>query len=189
MSCGDCLSSTRKCFLITLNMLLMIVGLVMAGATGYYCMQISKKIAYNTYIGCGLGLVTFLFPMFIVCGGYESRCYLIFNNIIMILLSIAELVAASFYFIPDKVDLVKKILDLPKEYYDWIDSHLAIVGIVGGSIVAVQLLTVIIGGVHANSAKKTKENDIEMPLTNQPPKRTYREKAIEKYDLERFRSE
>ena len=38
-------------------------------------------------------------------------------------------------------------------------------GIVGGSIVAVQLLTVIIGGVHANSAKKTKENDIEMPLT------------------------
>lgn len=41
----------------------------------------------------------------------------------------------------------------------------SIVGIVGGSIVAVQLLTVIIGGVHANSAKKTKENDIEMPLT------------------------
>ena len=33
----------------------------------------------------------------------------------MIRLSIAELVAASFYFIPDKVDLVKKILDLPKE--------------------------------------------------------------------------
>lgn len=30
---------------------------------------------------------------------------------------------------------------------------------------AVQLLTVIIGGVHANSNKKTKENDIEIPLT------------------------
>ena len=35
------------------------------------------------------------------------------NNIIMILLSIAELVGVAFYFIPDKVELVKKILDLP----------------------------------------------------------------------------
>lgn len=68
--------------------------------------------------------------MFIVCGGYESRCYLIFvwmhmssnsqNNIIMILLSIAELVGVAFYFIPDKVELVKKILDLP----DTVDSQI-----------------------------------------------------------------
>lgn len=31
----------------------------------------------------------------------------------MILLSIAELVGVAFYFIPGKVELVKKILDLP----------------------------------------------------------------------------
>lgn len=30
---------------------------------------------------------------------------------------------------------------------------------------AVQFLTVIIGGVHANSSKKARDNDIEMPLT------------------------
>ena len=183
------MSSTRKCVLITLNMLLMMVGLIMAGATGYYCIQISKKVAYNTYIGCGVGLVTFLFPMFIVCGGYESRCYLIFNNIIMILLSIAELVGVAFYFIPDKVELVKKILDLPDTYYKWIDAHLGIIGIVGGSIIAVQVLVVIIGGIHADNNKKTKENDVEIPLTAQPRPSTYREKAIEKYDLNRYRNE
>lgn len=42
------------------------------------------------------------------------------NNIIMILLSIAELVGVAFYFIPDKVELVKKILDLP----DTVDSQI-----------------------------------------------------------------
>lgn len=35
----------------------------------------------------------------------------------------------------------------------------------GGSIIAVQVLVVIIGGIHADSSKKTKENDVEIPLT------------------------
>ena len=71
--------------------------------------------------------------MFIVCGGYESRCYLIFvwmhvsshsqNNIIMILLSIAELVGAGLYFIPDKAELVKKILDLPESVGVYMPLH------------------------------------------------------------------
>lgn len=35
----------------------------------------------------------------------------------------------------------------------------------GGSIIAVQVLVVIIGGIHADNNKKTKENDVEIPLT------------------------
>ena len=41
----------------------------------------------------------------------------------------------------------------------------SIIGIVGGSIIAVQVLVVIIGGIHADNSKKTKENDVEIPLT------------------------
>lgn len=35
----------------------------------------------------------------------------------------------------------------------------------GGSIIAVQVLVVIIGGIQANNSKKAKENDVEIPLT------------------------
>lgn len=41
----------------------------------------------------------------------------------------------------------------------------SIIGIVGGSIIAVQVLVVIIGGIHADNNKKAKENDVEIPLT------------------------
>ena len=41
----------------------------------------------------------------------------------------------------------------------------SIIGIVGGSIIAVQVLMVIIGGIHADNNKKAKENDVEIPLT------------------------
>lgn len=41
----------------------------------------------------------------------------------------------------------------------------SIIGIVGGSIIAVQVLVVIIGGIRADNSKKTKENDVEIPLT------------------------
>ena len=41
----------------------------------------------------------------------------------------------------------------------------SIIGIVGGSIIAVQVLVVIIGGIHEDNSKKTKENDVEIPLT------------------------
>ena len=91
----------------------------------------------------------------------------------------------GLYFIPNTVDMVKKILNLPDSYYSWLEAHISLVAIVGGSLIAVQFLFVIIAGIHASELRKPREEN-ELPLTQEDvPRQTYREKATEKYNLDK----
>ncbi|KAK8804086.1 hypothetical protein WA171_000179 [Blastocystis sp. BT1] len=183
MSCKSCLSATGVVIINVFNAILLVVGLVMIGATGYFWSAVQKSMGTNIYIGLGTGFVTFFFPMLIVCGSYKSRCFLIFDNIVLILLTIAESVFVALYSTPSTEENIKKLLNLPESYIKYLDDHLVLVIAVAGAIVGIQFLTIIIQGIRASELKRDKM--LEEPLVEdvESKKSTYREKAIEKYEL------
>ncbi|KAK8814541.1 hypothetical protein WA556_006581 [Blastocystis sp. ATCC 50177/Nand II] len=142
-----------------MNLALVIVGIAMTGATLYYSGKNTIMTQLDKYVGCGVGLITTLFPLILVCGGYKSRGYVILNNCIMAVLGIAVTDSALLYFDPVKSNEMKKALNLPMgvaismlsspSFHSWVDAHLLIVGIAIGSFASLLFLTVLLGILYA----------------------------------------
>ncbi|KAM7456688.1 hypothetical protein BLSTO_02547 [Blastocystis sp. subtype 1] len=134
MSSEHCPSSVQKTILVGMNLALVIVGIAMTGATLYYSGKNTIMTQLGKYVGCGVGLITTLFPLILVCGGYKSRGYVILNTCILVVLDTAVAASALLYFDPAKMDMVKTALNLPKgvafnmlsspSFHSWLDAHL-----------------------------------------------------------------